>query len=130
VAEAEAPSRPKPRAKRPTTTRAKAPARAPASARSTRQEITPSAPLEPAHPMPARRPRRRKSETLRQPAQPPGFPPAPRDPAAAPRELKPDTPSSRDVLGTAAQAAAELAEIGLSMTARALRNAVARLPHP
>jgi hypothetical protein len=35
-----------------------------------------------------------------------------------------------DVIGTAVHAAAELAEIGLSAGARALRNAVARLPKP
>jgi hypothetical protein len=34
------------------------------------------------------------------------------------------------VLGTAAQAAAELAEIGLSVSARALRRVVDRLPRP
>jgi len=36
----------------------------------------------------------------------------------------------RDILGIAAQAAAELAEIGLSVSARVLRNAVSRLPRP
>jgi hypothetical protein len=35
-----------------------------------------------------------------------------------------------DIIGTTIQAAAELAEIGLTVTARALRNAVARLPKP
>jgi hypothetical protein len=35
-----------------------------------------------------------------------------------------------DILGTAVRAAAELAEIGLSAGARALRNAIARLPRP
>lgn len=43
-------------------------------------------------------------------------------------------PSSRtggtDLLGTAVQAAAELAEIGLSVGARAVRRAVSRLPRP
>jgi hypothetical protein len=34
------------------------------------------------------------------------------------------------VIGTAVQAAAELAEIGLSMSARAIRRAVSRLPRP
>jgi hypothetical protein len=33
-------------------------------------------------------------------------------------------------VGTAVQAAAELAEIGLSMSARALRRALSRLPRP
>jgi hypothetical protein len=35
-----------------------------------------------------------------------------------------------DVLGTAVQAAAELAEIGLSIGAQAIRRAVSRLPRP
>jgi hypothetical protein len=35
-----------------------------------------------------------------------------------------------EVLGTAVQAAAELAEIGLTFWARTLRDAVSRLPHP
>jgi hypothetical protein len=34
------------------------------------------------------------------------------------------------VIGTAVHAAAELAEIGLTAGARALRNTVARLPRP
>ncbi|HEY4826665.1 MAG TPA: hypothetical protein VIH85_07845 [Solirubrobacteraceae bacterium] len=66
---------------------------------------------------------RRRPERLRQPAQPPGVPPM----SDAPR---PEEPGSRRILGTAAQAAAELAEIGLTASARALRNAVARLPRP
>jgi hypothetical protein len=35
-----------------------------------------------------------------------------------------------DILATAVQAAVELAEIGLTVSARAIRGAVARLPHP
>jgi hypothetical protein len=35
-----------------------------------------------------------------------------------------------DILLTAVHAVAELAEIGLSASARAMRNAVARLPRP
>jgi hypothetical protein len=66
---------------------------------------------------------RRRPERLRQPAQPAGFPPTP-------VASRPEPASRRRVLGTAAQAAAELAEIGLSVSARALRNAVARLPRP
>jgi hypothetical protein len=38
--------------------------------------------------------------------------------------------SSTEIFGTAVQAAAELAEIGLSVSARALRNAVSKLPKP
>jgi hypothetical protein len=38
--------------------------------------------------------------------------------------------SGADILSTAVQAAAELAEIGLSVSTRALRNALSRLPKP
>lgn len=65
----------------------------------------------------------RRTERLRQPAQPGGVPPTPAG-------GRPVQPIGRDILGTAAQAAGELAEIGLSISARALRNAVARLPRP
>jgi cell division septation protein DedD len=50
--------------------------------------------------------------------------PAERPPASAPAD------SSHGVLETAVQAAAELAEIGLHASARALRRAVSRLPRP
>jgi len=60
---------------------------------------------------------------LRQPAQPEGTP-------TSPRRRRPAPPSGTDVLGTAVQAAAELAEIGLSASARALRRAVSKLPRP
>jgi hypothetical protein len=60
----------------------------------------------------------------------------PRD-ARSPNDARsPDSPSDanlasgREIAGTVVQAAAELAEIGLSMSARALREAVARLPRP
>ncbi len=67
---------------------------------------------------------RRQGEPLRQPAQPGGTPPAPSHRGSRERS------TSRDIIGVAAQAAAELAEIGLSVSARALRNAVGRLPRP
>jgi hypothetical protein len=66
---------------------------------------------------------RARPTRLRQPAQPAGTPPGPRN--------RPPAPSNgSDLLGTAVQAAAELAEIGLSVGARAIRGAVARLPRP
>ena len=71
-------------------------------------------------------PRRRtapRKQPLRQPAQPAGTP-------AAPRARKPAPAGRPDVLGTAVQAAAELAEIGLTVSARVLRGAVSRLPRP
>ena len=64
-----------------------------------------------------------KGERLRQPPQPAGTP-------SMPRPRKPVPASGAEILGTAVQAAAELAEIGLSVGARALRNAAARLPRP
>jgi translation initiation factor IF-3 len=79
----------------------------------------------PKPPAPAARPARatRAKPRLEQPAQPTGTPDA----------RRPDHPlpgSRHDLLGTAVQAAAELAEIGLSVGARALRQAVSRLPKP
>jgi hypothetical protein len=64
-----------------------------------------------------------KAARLPQPPQPAGTP-------AGPRPRKPAPASSTEILGTAVQAAAELAEIGLTVSARALRNAVSRLPKP
>jgi hypothetical protein len=76
-----------------------------------------------AKPTPPRRRAAAGKPSLRQPAQPAGTPPV-----AGPRK---PTPASRTaVLATAAQAAAELAEIGLTLSARVLRNAVSRLPRP
>ena len=63
------------------------------------------------------------SGRLRQPPQPRGIPSAPRSPV-------PPAPSRPEVIGTAIQAVAELTEIGLSMTARALRRTLSRLPRP
>jgi hypothetical protein len=60
---------------------------------------------------------------LRQPPQPDGTP------SRAPH-AKPVPARGTDLLGTAVQAAAELAEIGLSLSARAVRRAVSRLPRP
>jgi hypothetical protein len=71
-------------------------------------------------PTPATRPAPKR---MRQPAQPAGAPTSPRSRASVPN-------TGADVLGTAVHAAAELAEIGLTAGARALRNAVARLPKP
>jgi hypothetical protein len=67
--------------------------------------------------------RARKPTRLQQPAQPAGTPPRP-------RSRRPLPATGTEIVGTAVQAAAELAEIGLSMSARMLRNAVSRLPRP
>jgi hypothetical protein len=64
-----------------------------------------------------------RAKPLPQPAQPAGGPPTP-------RTRKPAPATGADILGTTIQAAAELAEIGLSISARALRSAVSRLPRP
>jgi hypothetical protein len=69
---------------------------------------------------------RSEPKRLRQPARPEGTPRA-SEPARA-RSFS--SASGAEILGTAVQAAAELAEIGLSAGARALRNAVSRLPRP
>ncbi len=71
---------------------------------------------------------------LRQPAQPDGLPAQPRGtnrPAPRPSALGAAAPpKGGEILGTAVQAAAEIAEIGLSAGARAIRRAVSRLPRP
>jgi hypothetical protein len=76
-----------------------------------------------------------KPPPLRQPAQPAGTPDAPptRKPSDDPLPPEPSgsrLPSGTELVGTAVQAAAELAEIGISLTARALRRTVSRLPRP
>jgi hypothetical protein len=65
------------------------------------------------------------AKTLRQPAQPRGIPKARRAP-----KRKPAPASGAEIVGTAIQAVGELAELGLTLSARALRNAVSRLPRP
>ena len=52
--------------------------------------------------------------------------------AASEHGTQPDaiSPRGREIVGTMVQAAAELAEIGLSVSARAFKEAVARLPRP
>jgi|SRR5947209_20443128 len=62
---------------------------------------------------------------LRQPAQPRGIPAARRA-----SKRKPAPTSGVEIIGTAVQAVGELAEIGMALSARALRNALRRLPRP
>jgi hypothetical protein len=52
----------------------------------------------------------------------------PRRPRPAAGELQ--QPARTPILGTAIQAAAELAEIGLALGGRALRRTIDRLPRP
>ncbi len=65
-------------------------------------------------------------------SQPRGQRPAtkPPEPAATSSAASSSPPRGAELVGTAVQAAAELAEIGLSATARAIREALARLPRP
>jgi hypothetical protein len=67
-------------------------------------------------------------------AQPRAAKPAPAATPPAPAAARPSEPATADaahgVFETAVQAAAELAEIGLHASARALRRAVSRLPRP
>jgi translation initiation factor IF-2 len=125
----------KPPARKPTSTKptaAKPTARKPSTAKPSTAKPTAARPT--AATPAARKPRagtgagtRAKTpyqgERLRQPPQPAGTP-------SRQRSRKPVPASGTEILGTAVQAAAELAEIGLSVSARALRNAVSRLPKP
>jgi len=51
-------------------------------------------------------------------------------PKQAPPARKPAPATGVAIVGTAVQAAAEIAEIGLTVSRKALRNAIARLPRP
>jgi len=95
-----------PPAKRPTApVRPARAARTPTAAPGSTKLATPSAPR------------------ARQPAQPPGTP--------APNTRGRPAPAGRgDLIGSAVQMTAELAEIGISAGARALKGVVARLPRP
>ncbi len=64
-----------------------------------------------------------RPKRLPQPAQPAGVP-------AAAGSRRPEPPTRMPIVSTAVQAAAELAEIGLSLGSRALRGAVGRIPKP
>jgi hypothetical protein len=69
-----------------------------------------------------------KTTPQRQPTT--AVPPRPATPPRRPPATPPKRTGRTEVLGTAVQAAAELAEIGLSVGARAIRRAVSRLPRP
>jgi hypothetical protein len=95
--------------------------------------------------LPQTRPHRRSAKRPAAPAvqsaeaNPPPTPKPQAQPARKPQtkpraratpEPTPPSASNEGVLGTAVQAAAELAEIGLSASARALRGVLSRLPRP
>lgn len=89
------------------------------------KEVTPKAGA------PKTAPKAAGSRPLRQPPQPRGVPQQPK--TARPKAAEPaerPAPPRRELLATAVQAAAELTEMGLSAGARALREAVSRLPRP
>jgi hypothetical protein len=85
--------------------------------------------------LPHRRPNRRSDKRATRAVQdpPPAEKPASTRPSAptsmAPASL-PSPPRGTELIGTMVQAAGELAEIGMSVTARAVREALARLPRP
>jgi hypothetical protein len=85
---------------------------------------TPAAVPRPAAARPTRTSRRPAKKRLPQPAQPAGIP---RGAGAA---RKPVPPTGKNALGTAVQAAAELAELSLTLSTRAVRNALSRVPRP
>ena len=113
---------------------------APKAAAAARPKAAPAAgPKAPAaEPKPAGGPKRSAagvkaagSRPLRQPPQPRGLPQQPK--TSRPKVAEPaerPAPPRRELLATAVQAAAELTEMGLSAGARALREAVSRLPRP
>ncbi len=88
----------------------------------------PQRPTEVLGALPHRRPNRR-SEKRAASAPPKGERGSGKD-APAPPTDGPAPPRGREIVGTMVQAAAELAEIGLSVSARAFKEAVARLPRP
>ena len=49
---------------------------------------------------------------------------------APPPKRPPHPPTGSDIIGTAVQAAGELAQLGLTLGTRALRDAVKRIPRP
>lgn len=114
-AAASAPAKPKAAAPAPAKPNAAAPAAAKAKAAApTTKRVRPASPP--------------RAKRLAQPAQPRGVPSAgrakrPLSESGAPTDATP-------ILGTAVQAAAELAEIGLALGTRALRRAIDRFPRP
>ena len=83
--------------------------------------------------LPHSRPQRRSDKRAARPAQAEAE--ARPKQALPPTEERPTTcasslPDGPELIGTLVKAAAELAEIGLTVGARALRTAVSRLPRP
>jgi hypothetical protein len=102
---------------------AAAPRKAAAKARKPAANAAPQPTATPRRPTAKKPPANIRS---RRPAPPVTSPPPPREPVAAPAPA-PDHPGMAQTL---VQAAAELTEIGLKASARALRGTVSRLPKP
>jgi hypothetical protein len=107
----------------PAVAKAAAPKRAPAA--KTAKPKSPRAAVAAATAKPKRTPAPKAAAPKRGPAPVKPDATAPSEPVAAD-----PSPGSHGVVETAVQAAAELAEIGLHASARALRRAVSRLPRP
>lgn len=89
--------------------------------------------------LPARRPQRRSarrdgSKPAREPAarRPAGVSPsaATRAASSTPGQRPAQPPEGIELVGTAIQAAGELAQLGLTLGTKALRGAVSRIPRP
>jgi hypothetical protein len=99
--------------------------RKPPAPREARRTASPPKPARSSTTTPRKSAGRPAQKRLRQPAQPRGIPAARRAP-----KRKPAPTSGMEIVGTAVQAVGELAEIGMALSARALRNALGRLPRP
>jgi hypothetical protein len=118
-------------------TRPQRPSRRRASGRAgdTKAKPTPSAAAKPAATK-ASRARAKPSAKARRAAsarpKPQGVRPSAATQAASkpPPKRPPSPPSGTDLVGTAVQAAGELAQLGLTLGTRALRDAVKRIPRP
>jgi hypothetical protein len=103
--------------------------------RSAKRPTAPAVQSAEANPQPTPEPqaqptRKPRSQPTPEPRSEPTRKPQAKPRARATPEPTPPPPSNDGVLGTAVQAAAELAEIGLSASARALRGVLSRLPRP
>jgi hypothetical protein len=84
--------------------------------------------------LPRSRPQRRSDKRAPRPTPEQTTPPTPTQAAPPVEEARPNPPSTlpdgAELLGTVVKAGFELAEIGMTVGARALRTAVSRLPRP
>jgi hypothetical protein len=109
----------------------------PSRRRASGREGTAEAKRAPAKPAAARpkaaKPASRGSRTASQRRKPQGVRPSAATDAAAhapPPKRPASPPTGTDLVGTAVQAAGEIAQLGLTLGTRALRDAVKRIPRP